>query len=226
MRRSFRGGSVGAAAWECSPFSTAGHRDRNIQFKLFKSLGRVGKAGEQPALLDFEDCELPRNDAHFHAAGRRRTARRRCLSCRLQLPTASFIIEECGFEWGSGRRLALRSALRVVLHFRFSQADVIGDVRGQLEQNSFAAAETELRTYKARMGYSGVSRGAVVDGAGRGKAGQWDQAAGYATETRSLCGEATRQAQTGCEPHCRSRWRGLRSSGAGNGMRKESTPRR
>jgi len=43
--------------------------------------------------------------------------RRRCLSCRLQLPTASFIIEECGFEW-EVKRLACDSALRVVLHFR------------------------------------------------------------------------------------------------------------
>ena len=86
--------------------------------------------------------------------------------------------------------------------FGFSQADVIGDVRGQLEQNSFAAAETELRTYKARHGVtpeylealSWMARGAA-------KRGQWDQAAGYATETRSLAEKQLAKRKLDAEPH-------------------------
>jgi thiol-disulfide isomerase/thioredoxin len=79
---------------------------------------------------------------------------------------------------------------------------VIGDVRGQLEQNSFAAAETELRTYKARHGVtpeylealSWMARGAA-------KRGQWDQAAGYATETRSLAEKQLAKRKLDAEPH-------------------------
>src|ERR1022692_2418849 len=69
----------------------------------------------------------------------------------------------------------------------FGQADLVGDVRAQLARNSFPAAESELRDYKARHGVtpeylealSWMARGAA-------SARQWDQASQYATQTRSL----------------------------------------
>lgn len=68
-----------------------------------------------------------------------------------------------------------------------AQADLITDVRTQLAQNSFPAAESELRAYKAQHGVtpeylealSWMARGAAA-------AKQWDQATAYASETRSL----------------------------------------
>ena len=68
-----------------------------------------------------------------------------------------------------------------------AQADLIGDVRAQLAQNSFSAAESELRSYKAQHGVtpeylealSWMARGAA-------SMRQWDQATSYASETRRL----------------------------------------
>jgi len=85
-----------------------------------------------------------------------------------------------------------------------AQTDLIGDVRAQLAQNSFSAAEAELRTYKAQRGVtpeylealSWMARGAAA-------AQQWDQAAAYATETRSLAEQqlATAKRMLDAEPH-------------------------
>jgi thiol-disulfide isomerase/thioredoxin len=65
--------------------------------------------------------------------------------------------------------------------------DIIGDVRAQLAQNGFSAAESQLCTYKAQHGVtpeylealSWMARGAAATK-------QWDQAAAYADETRVL----------------------------------------
>jgi len=65
--------------------------------------------------------------------------------------------------------------------------DIIGDVRAQLAQNGFSAAESQLRTYKAQHGVtpeylealSWMARGAA-------STKQWDQAITYASETRVL----------------------------------------
>jgi thiol-disulfide isomerase/thioredoxin len=67
-------------------------------------------------------------------------------------------------------------------------ADLVEEVRTQLAQNSFAAAESTLQTYKAQHGVnpeylealSWMARGAA-------SAGQWDKASSYAAETRRLC---------------------------------------
>jgi thiol-disulfide isomerase/thioredoxin len=83
-----------------------------------------------------------------------------------------YCVSLCTFPWSS-----VSSA----------QADLIGDIRSQLAQSSFSAAKSELDTYKARHGItpeyiealSWMARGAA-------SAKQWDQAAQYATETRSL----------------------------------------
>jgi thiol-disulfide isomerase/thioredoxin len=85
-----------------------------------------------------------------------------------------------------------------------AQADVVGDVRAQLAQNSFSAAESELSTYKAQQGVtpeylealSWMARAAVATR-------QWDQAAAYATETRTLAEQqlATTKHKLDAEPH-------------------------
>ncbi len=84
------------------------------------------------------------------------------------------------------------------------QADLIGDVRVQLAQNSFSAAESELRTYKSQHGVtpeylealSWMARGAA-------SANQWDRAAAYATETRTLSEQqlAMSKRKLDAEPH-------------------------
>src|ERR1019366_1726477 len=83
-----------------------------------------------------------------------------------------------------------------------AQADLIGDVRAQLARNSFSAAESELRTYKVQHGVtpeylealSWMARAAAA-------ARQWEQAAAYATETRTLCERQLTQRKLDAEPH-------------------------
>jgi thiol-disulfide isomerase/thioredoxin len=85
-----------------------------------------------------------------------------------------------------------------------AQTDLVGDVRAQLAQNSFSAAEAELQTYKTQHGVtpeylealSWMARGAAATK-------QWDQAAAYATETRKLSEQqlATTKRKLDAEPH-------------------------
>jgi thiol-disulfide isomerase/thioredoxin len=80
--------------------------------------------------------------------------------------------------------------------------DIIGDVRAQLAQNSFSAAESELSAYKAQHGatpeyleaLSWMARGAA-------STNQWDQAAAYATETRRLAEQQLSKRKLDAEPH-------------------------
>jgi thiol-disulfide isomerase/thioredoxin len=68
-----------------------------------------------------------------------------------------------------------------------AQTDLVGEVRAQLAQNSFPAAEAELRSYKAQHGVSPEYLEALSWMArGAASTKQWDQAAAYATETRRL----------------------------------------
>jgi thiol-disulfide isomerase/thioredoxin len=85
-----------------------------------------------------------------------------------------------------------------------AQGGLIDDVRGQLAQNSFSAAESELRTYKTQQGatpeyleaLSWMARGAAAEK-------QWGQAAAYASETRRLSEQqlATSKRKLDAEPH-------------------------
>ena len=83
-----------------------------------------------------------------------------------------------------------------------AQADLIGDVRNQLAQSSFSAAESELRAYKAQHGVtpeylealSWMARGAAA-------MRQWDQAIGYARETRLLSEQQLAKRKLDSEPH-------------------------
>jgi cytochrome c biogenesis protein CcmG/thiol:disulfide interchange protein DsbE len=83
-----------------------------------------------------------------------------------------------------------------------AQADLIGDVRAQLAQNSFSAAESELKNYKSQHGVtpeylealSWMARGAA-------SAKRWDQAAAYASETRRLCEQQLTKRKLDADPH-------------------------
>ena len=85
-----------------------------------------------------------------------------------------------------------------------AQADLIGDVRAQLAQNSFSPAESELRAYKAQHGVtpeylealSWMARAAA-------SMKQWRQAAAYASETRALAEQelTTTKRKVDAEPH-------------------------
>src|SRR5258705_13989204 len=68
-----------------------------------------------------------------------------------------------------------------------AHAGIVDDVRVQVGQNNYSAAEGELRDYRAQHGvtpeyveaWSWVARGAAA-------MKQWSQAANYARQTRSL----------------------------------------
>ena len=86
--------------------------------------------------------------------------------------------------------------------FLIAQIDLIGDVRSDLGQNSFSAAEGKLRDYKSKHGVtpeylealSWMARGAAA-------MRQWDQATGYATETRTLSEQQLTKRKLDAEPH-------------------------
>src|SRR5271155_5307906 len=85
-----------------------------------------------------------------------------------------------------------------------AQSDLIGDVRAQLAQNSFSAAAAELNSYKSQHGVtpeylealSWMARAAAASK-------QWDEAAAYANETRSLSEQllTTIKRKLDAEPH-------------------------
>jgi len=83
-----------------------------------------------------------------------------------------------------------------------AQSDLIGEVRSQLAQNSFSAADSELRTYKAEHGVtpeylealSWMARGAA-------STKQWDLASTYASKTRALCEQQLTKRKLDAEPH-------------------------
>jgi thiol-disulfide isomerase/thioredoxin len=85
-----------------------------------------------------------------------------------------------------------------------AETDLVGDVRARLGQNSFSVAESELRTYRAAHGVtpeylealSWMARAAAA-------AQQWDQAAAYANETRTLSERqlTTTKRRLDAEPH-------------------------
>ncbi|MGC2248059.1 MAG: TlpA disulfide reductase family protein, partial [Terriglobales bacterium] len=81
------------------------------------------------------------------------------------------------------------------------RADLVGDVRTRLAQNSFAAADAEVRDYKARNGATPEYLEALSWMArGEAAAKQWDQAASYATETRKLCEAQLAKRKLDAEP--------------------------
>ena len=85
-----------------------------------------------------------------------------------------------------------------------AQTDLVGEVRAQLAQNSFSAAEAELRTYKTQHGVTPEYLEALSWMARQAASTkQWDQATAYATETRKLSEQllATTKGKLNAEPH-------------------------
>ena len=83
-----------------------------------------------------------------------------------------------------------------------SRADLVDDVRTRLAQNSFAAADAEVRDYKTRNGVTPEYLEALSWMArGEAAAQQWDQAASYAGETRTLGEAQLAKRKMDAEPH-------------------------
>jgi thiol-disulfide isomerase/thioredoxin len=98
--------------------------------------------------------------------------------------------------------MGLRKYLVVFLLATPAWAGIVEDVRTALAQNSFSAADSELNSYRSRNGitpeyveaYSWMGRTAL-------EASQFDQAAAYAGQTKSLVLEQLKQRPLDAEPH-------------------------
>jgi thiol-disulfide isomerase/thioredoxin len=94
------------------------------------------------------------------------------------------------------------AALIFVAFATSAWAGVIEDVRGSLAQNNFSAAEAVLNSYKTQHGvtpeyveaYSWMARGALSQK-------QYDQAIGYAKQTKDLVQQEVKQYPLDSEPH-------------------------
>jgi thiol-disulfide isomerase/thioredoxin len=83
-----------------------------------------------------------------------------------------------------------------------AQADLVSDIRTQLSRNAFSSAESELSSYKSKQGVtpeylealSWMARGAAANQ-------QWEKAATYAAETRTLCEQQLAKRKLDSEPH-------------------------
>jgi thiol-disulfide isomerase/thioredoxin len=88
------------------------------------------------------------------------------------------------------------------VHSLSAGAGVIDDVRVQLAQNSYSAAEAELRDYKAQHGITPEYLEALSWMARQAAAmKQWGQATGYAADTRKLCEQQLAKRKLDAEPH-------------------------
>jgi thiol-disulfide isomerase/thioredoxin len=88
------------------------------------------------------------------------------------------------------------------VHSLTARAGVIDDVRVQLVQNNYSAAEAELRDYKAQHGVTPEYLEALSwMGRGTASLGQWSQATAYAGETRRLSERELTKRKLDAEPH-------------------------
>jgi thiol-disulfide isomerase/thioredoxin len=98
-----------------------------------------------------------------------------------------------------------RAVVLILCTLSFAQsslADLVDDVRTRLAQNSFAAADAEVRDYKTRNGITPEYLEALSWMArGEAAAKQWDQAASYATETRKMSEAQLAKRKVDAEPH-------------------------
>ncbi len=106
------------------------------------------------------------------------------------------------------KRIIIRKMrLRILLGFLLlavsvSWAGIVDNVRYALAQNNFAAAESELDSYRSQRGvdaeyldaYSWVARAAFDQG-------QYDRAASYAKQTKALVLEELKRRPLDAEPH-------------------------
>jgi cytochrome c biogenesis protein CcmG/thiol:disulfide interchange protein DsbE len=99
-------------------------------------------------------------------------------------------------------RAGFRILLAVTVLTALAWAGVVENVRFALDQNNFSAAESELNSYRIQRGvtpeyveaYSWMARAAL-------DAGQYDQAAAYAKQTKVLALEQLKQRPLDAEPH-------------------------
>lgn len=104
------------------------------------------------------------------------------------------------FQWRSFSRILGIGVLAAVS--TVARGGIIDDVRVQVGQNSYSAAESELRDYRARHGVtpeylealSWMARGAAA-------LRQWNQASGYARQTRTLSERLLAKQKLDSEPH-------------------------
>lgn len=98
-----------------------------------------------------------------------------------------------------------RKAFSIVVVFALSAAawaGIVEDVRVSLMRNNFSAAQSELDSYRSSLGitpeyleaYSWLARAAL-------DAGQYDQAAEYAKQTKTLVVEQLKTRRLDAEPH-------------------------
>src|SRR5579863_2179482 len=102
----------------------------------------------------------------------------------------------------SRRVLYLAPLVLMLLATPRAQAGIVDNVRIALMRNNFAVAEAQLNSYRAQRGvdaeyldaYSWLGRAAFDQG-------QYDQAAAFAKETKSLALEQLKQRPLDAEPH-------------------------
>jgi thiol-disulfide isomerase/thioredoxin len=90
----------------------------------------------------------------------------------------------------------------ILLSTSVAQAGIVDNVRIALMQNNFSAAEAQLNSHRSQRGvdaeyleaYSWLGRAALA-------AGQYDQAAAFAKETKALALEQLKQRPLDAEPH-------------------------
>jgi thiol-disulfide isomerase/thioredoxin len=83
-----------------------------------------------------------------------------------------------------------------------AQGDIVSDVRSELAQKSFSGAASELANYKAQRGVTPEYLEALSWMArGSASARQWDQAATYAAEVRTLSEQQLAKRKLDAEPH-------------------------
>jgi len=103
--------------------------------------------------------------------------------------------------WNATRRILAATSMLAIAALT-AQAGIVEDVRAQVGQNSYSAAESELRDYRAKHGVtpeyveacSWVARGAAA-------MKQWSQASNYARETRTLSEQLLLKQKLDSEPH-------------------------
>ena len=98
--------------------------------------------------------------------------------------------------------MRLRILLASILLTASAWAGIVDDVRIALMQNNFSAAESALNSYRGQQGvtseyleaYSWMGRAALDQG-------QYDQAAAYAKQTRTLAVEQLKKRPLDADPH-------------------------
>jgi thiol-disulfide isomerase/thioredoxin len=103
------------------------------------------------------------------------------------------------------KRLLVFAAVLLLFPLRLKlagQGDIVSDVRAELAQNSFSGAASKLANYKAQRGVTPEYLEALSWMARESaSARQWDHAAAYAAEVRTLSEQQLAKRKLDAEPH-------------------------